>query len=304
MNSYEQWPALPYDKFKSTAHLIHMGLQMIGKLKLHTPFEPHWANLILLLTSRGFTTGPIPYQRGTFNIDIDLIKHQIIVTTSCDQTSKFPLTSMSVAQFNKKLFSILDNLQINLSINPLPQEIPSPIPFDQDTQERVYLKELANAWWCIILNSYAVMQRYHARFNGNTPPMGLMWGTLDLRDARYNGVVVPTTGINSGYIRRNAMNEAQIEIGWWHGNEIYPRAAYYSYTYPQPDNIEQAKIIPNMAHWEKKLGEFILDYDVMRNSNNPEKDLLDFFESSYQAGADYAHWNSDLFRSVAASRAI
>ena len=73
--SHPVWPTLNYEDFKSSAHLLHMCVQMLGKLKLNTPFEPHWSNVALLLTSTGLTTGPIPYKKGVFSIDIDFILH-------------------------------------------------------------------------------------------------------------------------------------------------------------------------------------------------------------------------------------
>lgn len=291
---YEPWPALPYSEFKSTGYLLHMAVQVIGKLKLHTPFEPHWSNVALWLTSRGLTTGLIPFHIGVFSVSLDFIEHHVSIDTSWGRSDKFDLTSMSVAQFTQKFFSILHNLQIDIHINPMPQEIAQRIAFDKDVQQRIYNNELANAWWHILIGSYKVMQRYHARFNGETPPIGLMWGTFDLRDARYNGISVPPVGINASYIRRNAMDEAQVEIGWWPGNESYQKPAFFSFIYPQPKNIEQAKIKPNQAHWDNALAEFILDYDDLRKSPDPDQDLLLFFESAYQAGASLAGWNEKL----------
>lgn len=292
LSSYEPLPALPYEAFKSTAHLLHMGVQIIGKLKLHTPFEPHWNNVPLWLSSRGLTTGPILYQSGTFSIDIDLIDHKIIGTTSWGAVDQFSLDSMSVSQFTKKIFALLHHLQIDLNINMMPQEIANPIAFNEDVEPRMYDKNLANAWWRILLSSYQVLQSYHARFNGNTPPIGFMWGTFDLRDVRFNGTTVPTD--NMDYISRNAMDEAQIEVGWWHGTDAYPHPAYYSFTYPKPDKIEEAKIKPKEAYWNEKMGEFLLNYDVIRCSKNPKRDLFTFFESTYRAGASRAHWDSKL----------
>lgn len=295
--SYEPWPALDYEAFKSTSYLLHRGVQVIGKLKLITPFEPHWANVALWLTSRGLTTGIIPYKSAAFSVDIDLIEHHITCHTSWGQSEQFILTSMSVADLTEKIFSILRKVQIDLSINLMPQEVPNPILFTQDIEEQSYNKDLANAWWRILLSTYRVMKRYHSHFNGETPPIGLMWGTFDLRDARYNGIAVPTTGINAGYIRRNAMDEGQIEIGWWHGNKDYPKPAYFSFTYPQPEKIELAKIQPSYARWDDKIKVFILDYDDLRKSSNLEQDLLTFFESTYQAGAKLANWNKNLITS-------
>ncbi len=93
------------------------------------------------------------------------------------------------------------------------------------------------------------------------------------------------------------MHGAQIEIGWWGGNAAYPRPAFFSFTYPKPVDIELASIQPDIARWDSALGEFILDYDVLRQSDNPDKDLLLFFESTYQVGAEGAKWHSDSMSS-------
>lgn len=294
LSGFEPWPALPYQDFKSTQHLLHMGAQAIGKLKLITPFEPHWANVALWVTAHGLTTGPIPYESGVFSVNIDLINHQIICSASWGAQTTFTLTSMSVAQLVDKLFQALHSIDINISINPMPQEIPHPISFMEDTITRDYSKELANAWFRILISSYRVMQRYHARFIGATPSIGLMWGTFDLRDARYKNIAVPTDGQNASYIRRNAMDVAQVESGWWSGNEQYPRAAYFSFLYPQPNGIEEIQPKPPSARWDKTLGEFILEYDDLRASKNPEEDLLAFLESTYEAEALKAGWDPKL----------
>lgn len=296
-NHKKNWPELCYESFKSTAHLLHMATQIIGKLKLHTPFQPHWANVVLLPTSRGVTTGPIPYNGEVFSVDINLIDHEVCIQTSWANSQKLALKSMSVAQFTQQFFNLLEKLQIKLNINFMPQEIEKPIPFDKDTKECSYDHTLAHNWWRILLNSYCVMLQYHALFNGETPAIGLMWGTFDLRDARYNGQPVPTTGANSGYIRRNAMDEEQVEIGWWHGNDNYQKPAYYSFTYPQPNHIEEAKIKPTSARWDPSLAEFILDYDDIRHTSDPAKELLEFFTTTYQAGAHLGNWDPKFITS-------
>jgi len=291
------WPELNYASFQSTRYLLHMIVQAIGKFKLHNPFEPHWANVALWLNARGLTTGLIKAPQGSFCIDLDMLQHKITITTTWGLMSEFKLAPMSVAQFTQLFFSHLRECKVDLEINLMPQEIANPIPFNQDTMPREYDKALATRWWQILLSSYWVMKRYHSRFDGETPPIGLMWGTFDIRDARYNGTPIQVTGMNASYIRRNAMNEAQVEVGWWPGNEAYPKPAYYAFTYPQPAGIELAKIKPANAKWNPSLMEFVLDYDAVRQSDQPEKDLLDFFESCYQAGSQLAGWPNNLISS-------
>lgn len=294
---YLSWPEFSYDDFRPTAYFLHMTLQMIGKLKLLTPFEPQWSNVPLWISSRGLSTGPIGYETGVFSVDLDFIAHKVICTNSWQGRSEFDLHSMSVAECYEKLFNALQEIDIKLKINMKPQEVSNPIDFDKDTQTCEYKKDLVNAWWQILLSTYLVMQKYHARFTGKTPPVGFMWGTFDLRDVRFHGKQIPTTGANAGYIRRNAMNEDHIEMGWWCGNEAYPKPAYFSYVYPSPNQISQSIIKPDAARWDDKMGLFILDYEDVRNSANPNEYLLSFFESAYSTEAKLANWETKLVSS-------
>lgn len=293
-DNYQPWPAFRYEEFQPSAYLLHMCIQAIGKLTLIKPFEPHWANVPLWLTSRGLTSGLISYGVGAFSVDMDLIDHQIICATSWGEIAKIKLAPMSVAELIKMLFNSLHDIGVEISVNPQPQEVENPIAFNEDTNIRPYNRHIVTTWWQIMISTHRVLERYHARFTGRTPPIGLMWGTLDLRDARYKGTPVPTTGINAGYIRRNAMDDAQVEAGFWAGSKAYPRAAFFSFTFPEPSGIAEAAIKPNKARFDKTLGEFILDYDDLLTSTDPENDLLSFFESTYQAGAERANWKSTL----------
>lgn len=289
----DPWPALSYPGFASTQHLLHMGLQAIGKFKLTEPFQSQWAEVPLWLSARGLTTGPIPYGGGAYEITVDLISHEVSCNTSWDFSGRFKLGPMSVAEFTERLLSLLHEGSVDLSINLKPQEIPNPIPFDQDKEQRPYDPAQVNSWWRILMSTQRVMQIFQGRFKGKTQPIGLMWGTLDIRDVRYNGKPA-SPGSKADYIRRNAMDGELIEVGWWSGSAAYPKPAFYSFTYPQPDGIQNASVTPASARWDQSMSEFILDYDDLRNSNDPDNDLLSFFESTYKAGAECAGWDASL----------
>jgi len=293
VNSYEPWPPLSYPDFVATQHLLHMGLQAVGKLKLKEPFAPQWSELPLWLSSRGLTTGPIPYSGGAYEVTVNLISHQVGCASSWGFSGHFDLSSMSVAEFVEQLFGLLRQAGVDLSMNLKPQEVANAIPFDQDTVIRSYDPALANAWWRILLSTQRVMQIFRGRFQGKTQPIGLMWGTLDIRDVRYNGKPA-APGEKADYIRRNAMNEELIEVGWWSGSAAYPKPAFYSFTYPQPKEIENSRVSPPSSRWESAMGEFLFDYDDLRQSEDPDGDLLSFFESTYHAGAERAGWDPQL----------
>jgi hypothetical protein len=293
---FDLWPALSYSAFEPTRYLLHMALQAIGKLKLAEPFQAQWAEVPLWLSARGLTTGPIPYAGGVYEVRTDFVSHEMQWLTSSGASGRLPLGPTSVAAFVDTFLDRLRHAGIDASITLMPQEVPNPIPFNEDKELRPYDRDMVDTWWRILLSAQRVLQVFQGRFTGKTQPIGLMWGTLDIRAAFYNGKPA-SPGANTDYIRRNAMNAELIEMGWWSGNASYTKPAFYSFTYPQPQGIENAKVGPNAARWDAGMGEFLLDYDDLRQSSNPDGDLLTFFESTYNAGATAAGWDSGLLGS-------
>lgn len=295
--SSDLWPALSSPEFEPTRYFLHMVLQAVGKLKLAEPFQAQWAEVPLWLNARGLTTGPIPYAGGAYEVRADLISHQIQWLTSAGASGKLPLGPSSVASTVDTFLGQLRDAGIDPSITLMPQEVSNPIPFNEDKEQRLYDRDLVNAWWRILLSVHRVLHVFQGRFTGKTQPIGLMWGTLDIRAALYNGKPAAPGVANKGYIRRNAMNAELMEMGWWSGDPAYPRPAFYAFAYPQPPGIESAKIGPGAARWDTKMGEFLLDYDDLRQSSDPDGDLLAFLETSYAAGAAAAGWDPALLGS-------
>lgn len=230
-SSGDLWPALSYPAFEPTRYLLHMVLQAVGKLKLTEPFQAQWAEVPLWLYARGLTTGPISYGGGVYEVRADLISHEMQWITSSGASGQMPLGPTSVAMFVDTFLDQLRRSVKDASITLMPQEVPNPIAFDKDTAHRPYDRDLANAWWRVLHSTQRVLQVFQGRFTGKTQPIGLMWGTLDIRLALYNGKpALPAP--NAGYIRRNSMNAQLMEMGWWSGDPSYPKPAFYSFTYP------------------------------------------------------------------------
>ncbi len=293
-NKITDWPILSYPEMESTLYLLHRATQVIGKLKLVLPFEAHWGGVALWLTSCGLTSGIIPYKNEYFSLDINFLEHQIYIYSSWGAKEMLPLATSSVAELFNNIFQKLKKMNIEVKINTLPAEVANPIRFEQDQEKRIYQPGLARDWWKALCQIYRVLNQYHAMFRGISPPIGLMWGTLDFRDVRYKGVRLPPNEANADYIRKNAMDDEQIEAGWWCGNSLYTHPAFFSFTYPKPAHIENYKIKPDGARWESSLNEFLLDYEVIQRSNTPDQDLLAFFISTYLAGAQSAGWDAAL----------
>lgn len=290
------WPSITYTDFEPTHYLLHMLLQMVGKLKLSMPFQSQWSDVPLWLNARGLTTGPIPYVEGVYEVRTDFVSHELQWFTSSGVAGKLLLGPTSVATLVETFLDGLRHVGIDPTITFIPQEVANRIPFDKDDRERPYDRDMVNAWWRVLLSTQRVMQVFQGRFTGKTQPIGFMWGTCDICVPFYNGKSAAPAP-NAGFIRGNAMNAELMEMGWWSGGPSYPRPAFYSFTYPQPQGIERAIIQPTAARWEAGMGEFLLDYDDLRQSRDPDRDLLAFLESTYSAGATSSAWDTALLGS-------
>lgn len=290
----EVWPELPYGAWKDTLATLHMNLQIVGKVRLVlTPFEPQWANVPLYLSARGLTTTPMASRGLVFQIDVDLVDHQVVIQTVRGETRRVALTARPVAEFYTDFMSNLAALGIEAGIRPIPDEVSDPIPFAEDTVHDAYEPEWANRFWRVLSQIDLVLKVHRSRFRGRTSPAHFFWGTFDLANSRFSGrPAEPPPG--AGLIMRKGGDAEQVCAGFWPGHAQFPQAAFFSYTYPKPDGIESQEIEPVQAGWNPSLGEFALLYDDVRTSPSPEDAILQFFGSTYAAGARLGNWDPSL----------
>src|SRR4029077_14789078 len=78
--------------------------------------------------------------------------------------------------------------------------------------------------------------------------------------------------------------------GFWPGSPSFPMAAFYSYAYPEPEGFRNVPLGAG-AHYDPTLGEFILQYDSVRGSADPQRTLLEFLSATYQAAATTGKWD-------------
>jgi hypothetical protein len=88
-------------------------------------------------------------------------------------------------------------------------------------------------------------------------------------------------------VAREAYSREVSSAGFWPGVD---HPTFYSYAYPAPDGFNIAKVGPETAMFDTQLGEFLLPYDSVRCSADPDAALLVFLQSTYEAAADLARW--------------
>jgi hypothetical protein len=289
----ERWPALPYEAWRDTYQTLHLWTQIVGKVRLAlSPFRNHWWHVTLYVTSRGLTTSAIPYHGGSFEVTFDFIEHNLGICTSEGTTKALPLIPRSVAAFYREFMACLQAMGIEVTINTLPSEVSNPIRCDEDEVHASYDPLYAQRFWRILVQTDTVMQRSRSPFLGKSSPVHFFWGGFDLALTLFSGRRAPERP-GADRITREADSHEEISWGFWPGNDQFPAPAFYSYTSPEPAGLKTAAIRPAAAFYSQELGEFLLRYDNVRSAPSPEQALLEFFRSTYEAGATLAQWDRE-----------
>ncbi len=289
----ECWPALLLDSWKDTYATLHMWTQMVGKVRLRlTPLMNHWWNVPLYVTARGLTTSRIPYGQRAFELWFDFIRHQLVLETSDGILKTVQLAPRSVADFYEEFMGMLRSAGIEAKIWRMPVEVPNPISFDQDRLHRSYDPKSVERFWRILLSVDSVFNQFRSGFIGKCSPVHFFWGSFDLAVTRFSGRRAPERP-GADAMTREAYSHEVSSVGFWPGGGDIKDAAFYSYIAPEPQGFKDAHVGPSAAHYEKQLGEFLLMYEDVRKAESPTAALLEFCQSTYEAGANLGNWERD-----------
>ncbi|HZR78769.1 MAG TPA: DUF5996 family protein [Chthoniobacterales bacterium] len=292
------WPELNYPDWKDTCVTLHMWTQIVGKIRLvQTPWINHSWHVTLYLTARGLGTSPIPHGSDTFEIYFDFIDHNLLILKSDGAIKTIELKPRSVADFYNATMQALAELKLPVKIDLGPNEIPDPIPFDQDDKHRSYDRDYANRFWRALAQADRVFKKFRSGFCGKCSPVHFFWGSFDLAVTRFSGRPAPPHpgGIPHlpDSVTREAYSQEVSSLGFWPGNDAMPQAIFYSYAYPEPKGFAEAQVKPAGVAYNSQFKEFVLPYDQVRKSAAPDDTLLEFAESTYDAASALGQWDRE-----------
>jgi hypothetical protein len=292
------WPDIPYEPWRETCSALHLYTQIVGKYRLaRTPWVNHSWHATLYVTARGFTTSLVPDGPGGVEIGFDLIEHAVTGAATDGRTARFPLGPMSVAEFHDRFLDLLVELGGTPDLHGRPNEVPDPVPFEKDRNERPYDADAVTRFHQATVTVDRVLERFRTAYLGKVSPVHLFWGSFDLAITRFSGRPAPLHpgGIPElpDDVTREAYSHEVSSAGFWPGGGAVDFPAFYSYAYPAPDGFADAHVVPEAAYYDKSLGEFLLPYDAVRRSSNPEAALMAFLESTYRAAAELGGWDRE-----------
>jgi hypothetical protein len=247
------------------------------------------------VTPTGLTTSIMPYGKDRhFEISFDFHEHALRIRDCDGATRGFPLAPMSVAEFYRRVMTELDAMGMPVRINRKPNEVADAILFDRDTQHASYDKTYVERFRDVLIQADRLCKDFRAGFLGKASPVHFFWGSFDLAETRFSGRIAPPHpgGIPNlpDWITREAYSRQEHSVGFWPGMPGLD-ALFYAYAYPEPDGFAQAKVKPSDASWNPNIKEFVLPYEAVRASADPDRAVLDFFQSTYDAAADLGKWD-------------
>jgi hypothetical protein len=227
--------------------------------------------------------------------DFDFVDHSLIGTVTDGSRGTFALQPMSVAEFYKRFGELTDKLGVTTKIDGRPNEIPVAVPFESDTLHASYDADAVNRFWRALVQADRVLKKFRTGFLGKVSPVHFFWGSFDLAVTRFSGRRAPLhPGGIPGLpdpVTQEAYSHEVSSAGFWPGGGPVDYPAFYSYAYPGPESFPSQRVTPDQAFFDEKAGEFILPYSVVKNASDPDRLLLGFLETTYEAAARLAGWD-------------
>ena len=290
----EVWPSLRVADWTATRDTLHMWAQIVGKVRLAcAPLVNHWWQVTFYVSPRGLTTSTIPYRSGAFDIEFDFIDHRLRIRTSDGTIREVELRPMSVADFHAQTMHALDELGIDVEIQPHPNEVELAIPFAEDHQHASYDAEAVHLFWRQLLRANRVLGEFRSRFVGKVSPVHFFWGAMDLACTRFSGRPAPRHPGGAPHCGDWVMVEGYSRelssCGFWPGGG--EEGAFYAYAYPEPDGFADYPVGPAEAFYSAENGQFLLPYEAVRTAAEPARALEEFLQTTYEAAAVRGDWD-------------
>jgi hypothetical protein len=286
-------PPLPLDEWRPTKDTLHLWAQIIGKVRLaNMPRRNHWWHAPLYVSVRGLTTGRIPVHNTSLEIELDLIDHEVHLTTR-DAATGFALHhGLSVAEFYRDVMAALDELDVATAIKPEPYGVPMTTPFPDDDEHHAYDKDAVSRFHDVLTFADTALQEFAGWFSGKSSPVHVFWHSFDLAHTRFSGEPAHVAA-DADPVTAEAYAEEVISFGFWPGDDVTPAPTFYAYAAPEPAGLAEQPLRPAAASWfvQPSGATAHLPYEAVRQSDDPRGSVLQFFQSAYEAGADLDRWD-------------
>src|SRR5437879_5612817 len=147
----------------------------------------------------------------------------------------FALAGQSVASFYRAVMATLAEFGIVIAVDEMPNELPEPVRFSQDTLHASYDPDAVRRFLQILVNCDRVFKKFRTGFLGKASPVHFFWGSFDLAVTRFSGRRAPrhpggVPNLPNDVVQEASSNEVS-SAGFWPGGGAVDYPASYSYVY-------------------------------------------------------------------------
>ena len=280
----EAWPELRVASWEGTREAVHLWSQVVGKTRLAlTPVENHWWNVPLYVNAVGLTTSLMPVASGGLEVAFDFVDHELSLRRTDGREHRLELAPRTVADFHADYLGKLADLDVDLTLNPMPAEIQDAVPFTADSVSRPYDEQAVNAFWRSMVSAHRVLSRFRSEYAGKCSPVHFFWGSFDLAVTRFSGRPAP---LHPGgvphcpdWVMQQAYDAELSSCGYWPGGAS--EGVFYAYAYPEPHGFREQRSWPSESYFDAELSEFVLPYEEVRRASDPDGLLLSFLRHAH-----------------------
>jgi hypothetical protein len=221
------WPSLEGAGMEPTLTSLHLWGQIVGKtrLALSQPMN-HWWHVPFYVTARGLGTSPMPVGGMVFDVELDLLSHELAVRTSEGARQSIHLCDVPLAGFYSAYMDALRKMGVDLTLYPFTVEMPEKVRLDRDPRPCHYDPDWATRFFRALVQADRLLKEFRGRFVGKASPVHFFWGGFDLAATRFSGRPAPRHpgGIpNVGdWVMREAYSHEVSSAGFWPGDPRYP----------------------------------------------------------------------------------
>lgn len=283
-----------YTDWQETADVLHLLLQMSGKVKLsQCEKRPEWAHIRQYLTLDGISTGIIPCNPSSFEIRFNFREDQVEFRNFNGKSEVVKLEDgKSIGAYYRQFMAALVQIDAETEICVRSQEFYDPVDFDKDEKHHAYNHKFALLWLDNMMFAYKALTIFLAPFRGKVTCPAYYFGTMDLSCLVYSGEPAPWG--KNGEVMPYNFDERNYECGFWPGDVNFPEPAFYGMPYPFIRDLQgnEKFLRPEKAFFKPEQMEFFFTLKDALNYPNPEKMVAEFCRSGFDLIQEISRWKN------------
>jgi hypothetical protein len=270
--STNTFPPLSLADWQPTLTTLQNYAKLIGKVRrAFAPRQKHWFHVSLRINAGGLTTTAIPVGDKTFEMQLDLTAHRLVITSSRGERWDAPLTGQPAAQFRDEALASLKLMGIEPDIDHSLFDDNTPGTYDRAAVER---------YWLALSQIDGLFKQFRGELREETGPVQLWPHHVDLAMLWFSGRLVPGQDpANEEYA------DEQMNFGFTPGDDSIAEPYFYATAYPTPDGLTDTQLSGD-AYWlTEGFTGAILPYASLVEATDPANTLLTYLRTVQQAGA-------------------